>query len=792
MMMGRVVQGLALAVSAVGVGAGCESPEEAGVGYLEQLRRRDAMLAAEEPRRAEMGSSGPTEIRVVTPGRVHVGLYETVEFRADIGGSWVNPFDPEDARLDATILAPDGTEIVVPGFYMVGFERSGSDTGVEVLERTGERGWRVRFTPRMWGKHAVRLVFTDGTGVATAGPLTVEVGGDGRVGAGFVRRSATNERYLEHDDGSLFFPIGLNHAWPDASGTYDYDQTLERTESSGGNTVRVWLGPTFHRLSLETSERIGDHGMLGGLGWYNQEAAWRFDHIVRRAESLGIKVLPVAYSFSGFRSANGPSNWVESPYNAINGGPMERGSEILTDPVARILGKRYLRYMVARWGYSTAVMAWELWNEVTGVDDYDDLASQNWHRDMAAYLKALDPHEHLVTTSTWWTEGTPLLDGLEDIDIVMTHEYNAPDHAIPNYGAGRWKPERYGKPHLTGEFGNQEFDGADSGIYDPETVSVHNVLWAGLMGGSSGGGLYWYWEIGNKAGWHSLFQPVAGFVAELPLHKLDFEPIQARVLGYVDTPSDAGGGPQLLRLPAGAASWNPGEINRPRSIVLDQGGFVEEPWLIPSVLHSESKPSLSNPLTIQGTWPHVGGVAVRVSTVSGWGGGGLRFEVDGQIVAEHTFADGKPEERGEDSAHAGVYEVPVDAGSHEVRISCHTGDWVRVEFELSGVLDANTVPLWTVGMGRNGARTDEVAAMLWFRHRDFCWAGVRAGGERPPVLPTRAEVNGLEAGAYSLEWIDTRDGRPLGATHVEVGSDGVARFVTPVIQESAAAKVRRR
>lgn len=776
----------------VGPGSACASPEGEGMGFMEELRRRDAALAAEEPLRGAMGSLGPVKILAVTPGRATVGIYQSVEFKIDAVGTWVNPFDPEDVRLDATVVTPDGSEIVVPGFYMVDFDRSRDASGEERLEQTGECGWRVRFTPRMVGTHTVRIVLSDGTGTATAGPLTVVVGGDGAGGPGFVRRSLTNSRYLEHDDGSLFFPIGLNHAWPDASATYDYDQTLERTGQNLGNTVRVWLGPTFHRLSLETSERINAHGMLGGLGWYNQEASWRFDHVVRRAEELGIKVLPVAYSFSGFRSTNGPSNWAESPYNAIHGGPMQRGSEILTDPVARELGKRYLRYIVARWGHSTAVMAWELWNEVTGVDDYDDGASELWHRDMAAYLKGLDPHGHLVTTSTWWTEGTPRLDGLDNIDIVMTHEYNAPDHAIPHYGAGRWKPELYGKPHLTGEFGNQEFDGGDSGVYEPETVSVHNVLWAGLMGGSSGGGLYWYWEIGNKAGWHALFRPLAAFVSEVPLHRVEFEVFQPEVVGYLDPGITAQGGAASVRLPAGAASWNAGEINQPRTVTLNQGGFTDVPWLIPSVLHALSKPGLHNPLTIRAEWVTEGSLGVRVSTVSGWGGGGLRFEVDGVVISEFDLTDSRPEDRGEDSSHAGLYEVPVSAGWHEVRVLCHQGDWVRVEFELTGTLNAASVPLWAVGLRRDGAGPDEVAAMFWLRHRDYYWAGVRREATRKPVRSVHLNLAGLEPGNYAIEWVDTRDGRSMESSWVTVGESGIASVETPVIHDSAAAKVRRR
>lgn len=757
--------------------------------FMEMLARRDRELAAADPRRARMGGHGTLGIASVTPDRDRVPVYQTVEFAADCTGEWTNPFNPDDARLDALVTGPDGRESVVPGFYMVGYERSRRHDGAEVLTETGRDGWRVRFTPLSEGWHTVRLRFSDGTGEVLSEPVRVVA--TPAQGRGFVRRSAQEERYLRFDDGSLFFPTGLNHGWPGAGATYDYDDTLGRTAANRGNTVRVWLAPTFHRLSLETSERFDDNGLMGGLGWINQDAAWRFDHVLDRAEELGVEILPVAFSFSGWRSANGPSNWKESPYNAANGGPMTRASDVFTDPVARELARRRLRYIVARYGHSTGVMAWELWNEVTGVDDYDDAKSSDWHREMAAYVKSIDPYEHLVTTSTWWTEGTPRIDGLDDIDISMTHEYNAPDHAIPHYGAARWKPDTYHKPHLTGEFGNQEFDSGDSGVYDPETISVHNVLWASLTGGSCGGGLYWYWEIGNKAGWHGLFKPLADFVDDLPLNTVDFEPFKPEIQGYAGIALPPMQGDGVVRLPAGAASWTPGEINRPHTIAIDASGFTDTPWMIPGVLHAALKKDLANPATFTMHFVRPGNFSVRVGTVSGWGGAGLRFELDGRAAGEHDFADKKPNDRNEDPAYRGLYSIEVPAGEHTVRVSCPKGDWVRVSFEADGLLDRSSVPLWATGRRRDGAAPGEVAGFFWLRHRDYSWGAERSGAQRKPVSPVRMRLEGFGDGNYVVEWTDTRTGASLGELPA-TARDGVIQIVTPMIDESAAAKVRRR
>jgi hypothetical protein len=95
------------------------------------------------------------------------------------------------------------------------------------------------------------------------------------------------------------------------------------------------------------------------------------------------------------------SGWDTNPFNLANSGPLATPDEVFTDPYAREIFRRYLRYAVARWGYSPNLLAWELWNE-------SDLAEQpptidpvvDWHREMARLLHELDANDHLVTTST--------------------------------------------------------------------------------------------------------------------------------------------------------------------------------------------------------------------------------------------------------------------------------------------------------------------------------------------------------------------------------------------------------
>ena len=84
-------------------------------------------------------------------------------------------------------------------------------------------------------------------------------------------------------------------------------------------------------------------------------------------------------------------SWVSNPYNARNGGPCASPDDFWTDERARTLYKQRLRYILARWGHSPQVFAWEFWNEVQPTP-----AVEAWTSEMAAFLKELTVRKVIV------------------------------------------------------------------------------------------------------------------------------------------------------------------------------------------------------------------------------------------------------------------------------------------------------------------------------------------------------------------------------------------------------------
>ena len=298
-----------------------------------------------------------------------------------------NPFDPAQIDVRGVFMGPDGSVREAIGFWYQDYERALED-GVEVRTPLGAPHFRVRFTPDRAGVWRWYWKVTTPAGEARSEVRRLRVGPSERPG--FLRRSRRDDRYLAYDDGSAYFAVGENLCWYDARGSYAYDAWLAALAEQGANWARLWM-PSW-AMGIEWSDTgLGDYGA-------RLDRAWQLDAVLAEAERRGIAVQLVLQNHGAFSTVYN-SEWAANPYNAANGGILESAAEFWTDPEARALFQRRLRYTVARWGYSTAILAWELWNEAELSDGYAAADAIGWHREMADFLRAHDPQGHLVTTS---------------------------------------------------------------------------------------------------------------------------------------------------------------------------------------------------------------------------------------------------------------------------------------------------------------------------------------------------------------------------------------------------------
>lgn len=448
-----------------------------------------------------------------------VRQWELFEVKLERAVVEANPFDPHEIAVWGDFRAPSGAQITVPGFASRDYTRALID-GREALTPNGELAWKLRFTPSEEGRWSwrSRIETAAGSEMSEWQPLEVDPPADDAHG--FLRRSPKDERYLAFDDGTSYFAIGENMAWYDERGTYAYDVWSERLADAGGNFIRLWM-PSW-AFGLEWIRR-GEGGAVesSSLGDYGDrlERAWQLDYVIDQARRHGLQVMLSIQNHGAFSLTNN-SEWVDSPYNAANGGPLLRPRDFFTDGEARALFKRRLRYIVARWGYAPNLLAWELWNEV-GLVDFADVASVvAWHREMAAELRALDPWQHLITTSTAGDDtylGTfRALWADAAIDFAQAHVYGVGALQLDFSGvlnAVAAPLRAHHKPVLIGEAGVDFRGPAETLSADPEGDGLHDIVWAGAFAQTFGCGMTWWWDnVIDPENLYRVWPPLARFV----------------------------------------------------------------------------------------------------------------------------------------------------------------------------------------------------------------------------------------------------------------------------------------
>lgn len=426
------------------------------------------------------------------------GLFESV---IPLEPSVDNPFDSAEVDLLAEFRAPDRSLHRIPGFYYRKYSRSLSE-GREELTADEAGKWLVRFSPTQQGqwRWRWRLNTADGETLSDWQAFTCvepEAGDHG-----FIRVSPEDSRYLRYDDGTGYFAIGENLCWYDGRGTYAYDDWLEKLAARGVTYIRLWM-PSW-AFAIEWPSKDGEGQVISsGLGDYSGrlDRAWQLDYVIRRAGELGIAVMLCIQNHGPF-SLISYSEWEDNPYNSLNGGPVADPADFFTNEQSREYFKRRLRYIVARWAHSPAVLAWELWNEVDLTEQRDPEILAAWHDEMASYIREIDPLDHPITTSTSGLISFLLgiddaIFNLEAIDLAQFHLYGTDSIEVDLSEKIPQEVERmsaYGKPVLAAEAGVDFRGPAETLSRDPNSYGIHDILFSAILSGAFGSGMSWWWD----------------------------------------------------------------------------------------------------------------------------------------------------------------------------------------------------------------------------------------------------------------------------------------------------------
>jgi len=295
----------------------------------------------------------------------------------------VNPYDPNSISVMGEFSAPSGKLVNVAGFYFVPDNPIGN-----AVEKQGT--WKLRFAAIETGTYLLRINVSERKKTAQRiATVSFDVYPSERTG--FVRRDG---RSFKLSTGEPFFPAGVNRCWSKSASTEKYLRDMEDQAANGINCIRVWLAPWWMHLEEKT-------------GIFNAAAAARLDAIVEKADVLNQRIILCIEQHGNLQPAGAEiGHWPLNPYNAANGGPCKRRIDFFKSKKARQLFKNRLRYIMARWGYSRSIMAWELFNEIEWIHiekggfEWNRKSIRKWHEEMSKYLRTNDPFGHLIATSS--------------------------------------------------------------------------------------------------------------------------------------------------------------------------------------------------------------------------------------------------------------------------------------------------------------------------------------------------------------------------------------------------------
>jgi len=643
-------------------------------------------------------------------------LYSKFELTITLTASFSNPYNPNDLNLKVDFISPSGKTYTVYGFYYQDFIRSGPP---ETLAVNGSPNWKVRFTPNEIGNWTYTLSCTDVTGNTVTPQKNLLCLSSSNKG--FIRIG--NDKYLKFDNAEKFFGIGLNLGWYEyPEKTYSYRRWLDSLEYNGANLIRVWMSENAFALEWKNT----------GLGNYSTrlDRAYQLDWLLDYAEQKNIFIQLCLVPHGQFSTSINPE-WIDNPYNSVNGGPCAKPWEFFTNSTARDLFKRKLRYIIARWGYSPNLLAWELFNEVDHTDSFDVYRTSvtNWHLEMAQFIKSNDPNKRLVTTSyanefldsNIWS--SPLF------DYTQIHHYNTTtDMQSAQADLTALYLSDFGKPVSIGEYDFLEL-GPWAVINDPKGINFHNSLWTSVMSGAFSTALTWSWEnyIDPKNLFHH-FKPVAEFVKNVKFLEQNF--VQIKPLTFAATKTDFQIAPAYPRWGKGPQNnfgiTSDGNIN-PTAINLSK-------FLYGNVYNTEHR----NPPTFSVTYSQPGEFKVIIGNAIGTSPR-IQIWLDGVKKIDQI-------------ANVNVtYSISVPVGSHQIFIDNQGVDWMRI---------AEYVFTNFVGGIRSYALKGNTEIVGWIHNRNYNWRHLR-DLPTPPAIISNGQIkipNLINHGFYKIEWWNCTNG----------------------------------
>ncbi len=682
-----------------------------------------------------------------------------------------NPFDPSLVSVRCEVKSSDGSIKTVPAFYYQPMARS-INGSYESFSQQGTAEWRARIAPVSPGQLEVVGRVTVSGSTAESNKLAFLP--KRQPYRGFVRRSATDAGQLVFQDGTVFQAVGENLCWPGSRGTYDYDMWIPSLKASGMNYVRLWCCPWYFGFEVAPGQLLN----------YNQKPLWALDYVMKKLKDAGIGVI-LCLEYHGMLESTpdywgGNDNWKLNPYNSANGGPCTNQNAFFTNAAAKESYKKRLRYLIGRYSAFPNLVAWEFWNEIDNVMSYlnkPDVAT--WHAEMATYVKANDPYNHVVTTSlsgSWWPE----LWNIPNLDFVQVHNYGQSNPGVELPKIMRTNTSTFGKPAIVGEYGvDWRGYGADQ---DPYHRGMHQAIWGSFASAGFGCAQTWWWEnvhSDNLYPHFSALSSVNGLISRGEgWDKMSIDvPGLDTTLGGVDL---AGTSFDAVLTPN--SQW--GAILSGNALIRDDLTSGCDSGKLNAFVHGSWHSDLRIPCKITAHFGSSATMTIHLNSVSNECR--LAVKVNGGVVYNVSLPnkDGKYEVNNEYNEDI---VIPLPQGRNEIEIYNPGGDWFYYDWlKFTNVRPALRVgagvPLEAVGLG------SAKEGWLWLLDFAANYPNNAARSSIRDLSAAEASVKNMADGGYDVRWYNTRTGE-LIRQDATTSATGQMKLMPPTFSEDIFASI---
>jgi hypothetical protein len=664
-------------------------------------------------------------------GLAPAAAFDKIEASFDLPNLQGNPFDFTQNDVKVAIAGPDGKTITLPAFF------------------DGGQTWRVRHSTSSAGKYTISAVTLNGSDAQPQNLNPTEFQIDNPDKSGFVRIDPAHDHRFIMDDGSPYYPLGYNVGWRNQNEPPIPD-TLARMGTAGLNWSRIWMC-YWDGKNLDWQDKTSQQVKLGDL---DLATARKWDDIVSAAQTGGIYFHLVLQHHGQFSTGADP-NWQLNPWNKANRGWLATPVDFFTDPKAIALTKAKYRYIIARWGYSPSIMAWEIFNEVENTDAYkkDVAPVAAWHTVMASFLREQDPYHHLITTSSRLSD----MRIFNSVDYIDAHDY-PPDvlSAMPSLDI-----HNLSKPYFYGEIG-----GNTDGTLRQRAGNIDLLLWASLMSKASGAAQFWFWDIVGRDHFLPRFSAVQRFAKESAFA------LQTN-LGPIDVDIQT---PKLGPLTFGPGmDWGPWLAT---DFVVHRSGQIDGLGGMTEYIQGKSNTDMFSRASIKLDFPSDGTFSIGITQIAEKGAI-LKASLDGAppLMLKLDAPPAPPARQGGRQSQRNIYlnetlSIPITAGPHTLLLENPGEDWFRIK---NFVLTPYSPQIGVLAKG------NDHYAMLWLYRRE---------SSGPDPIAATLKIPGLAAGSYQVTWWDTEEGKVSKVETVQSNSDSL-ELTTPPIQKSLAIWVTR-